>query len=246
MDTTLGARRGLLAFALIALAAASIFALAGCDLASQEPTPTPVPTPTPINPAVLLAESGDAMNALRTFRFKLAHNKDGTPLADGISVTDAEGSVVSPDRISVDFSGVFGGFAIRSGIIAIGANGYMTNPLTGEWESVAAEVSPLAFFEPQTGIGAMMRSVESPTLVSSSDGVHIVEGGLAVSVLAPILGGAATDGDVRVELTVAADSLLLEKAVITGRVTASEADGVIRTITLWDFDAPITINPPSG
>ena len=240
MDT----RRGLAVAALIALAA-WLLALAGCG-SETPPEQTPEPTATPVNPAVLLAESGDAMSALRSFRFRLAHNKDGTPLADGLTVSDAEGAVVSPDRISVDFSGTFGNFGLRSSIVSIGEDGYMTNPLTGEWESVDAGVSPLAFFDPQNGIGAMMRSVENSTLASTSDGAFIVEGDLAASVLAPILGGSATDGDVRAKLTIAAESLLLEKAVITGRVTATEADGLERTISLWDFDAPIAIDPPSG
>ena len=75
MDDTLGGARrrggGLAFVALIALAAAlfALIALAACDTAAPEPTPTPV------NPAALLAESGDAMNALQSFRFRLAHNK---------------------------------------------------------------------------------------------------------------------------------------------------------------------------
>ena len=230
-----------LAMLATALALAGILAvLAACETAAPEPTPTPV------NPAALLAESGDAMNALRSFRFSLAHNKDGTPLADGLAVSDAEGAVVSPDRITVEFLGTFGSFGIRSSIVSIGESSYMTNPLTGDWETVASGVSPLAFFDPQSGIGAMMRSVENPALASSADGVHVVEGDLAVSVLAPILGGAATDGNVRVALTINADSLHLEKAVITGRVTAAESDGLVRTIVLWDFDAQISIEAPSG
>lgn len=238
------ARGGVFALA-FAIAAMVAVALASCG--GGEPEPTPEPSPTPVNPAVLLDESGAAMGALRSFRFSLAHNKDGTPLADNLTVSEAEGAVVSPDRISVDFSGTFGSFGIQSGIVSIGANSYMTNPLTGEWEAVASGVSPLAFFDPQSGIGAMMRSVENPTLADVSDESIIVEGDLAVSVLAPILGGgAATDGDVRVRLTIAADSLFLEKAVIEGRVTAGEADGLARTIELWDFDEPIAIEPPSS
>ena len=239
------ARGGAVSLALVAASLMfAVAALAGCGFGSPEATPEP--SPTPVNPAALLAESGAAMSALRSFRFSLAHNEGGTPLADSLTVTSAEGAVVSPDRISVDFSGTFGSFGIRSGIVAIGADSYMTNPLTGEWESVASGVSPLAFFDPQSGIGAMMRSVDNPALASSSDESHVVEGDLAVSVLAPILGGAATDGDVRVELTIAADTLFLEKAVIEGRVTAAEPDGLTRTIELWDFDAPILIEPPSS
>jgi hypothetical protein len=49
---------------------------------------------------------------------------------------------------------------------------------------------------------------------------------------------------VEAELTIDAKTLFLTEAILTGRVTATEPDGVIRTITLSKFNQPLTIVAP--
>ena len=223
-------------------------ALIGCSRGAEpEPTATPAPTPTPVNPADVLLRSGEAMAELSAFRFALEHEGDGgTPLSESLTVTEAEGAVVSPDKLTVEFSGVLGTFAIRSGFITIGDESYMTNPLTGEWEPVAREVSPIGFFDPQRGIASIMAQVERPSLASHSDGKYVIDGTLPVSALAPLLGSAAQGDTVSVRLTIDVATLRLERAVIEGRVTAFEEDGVARVIRLWGFDERVEIERPEG
>ena len=220
--------------------------LVGCDLGSRlQPTATPNPTPTPIDLQSLLRRSGEATGGLHTFHFKLEHNPGGsTPLAESLVITEAEGRVVSPDRISVDFAGTLGTFAVRSSLITLADKSYMTNPLTGAWEKVARDVSPVGFFDPRQGIGAMMSGLQSPVLVSRSDNAFRIDGILDVDALRPLLGAAVHGTTVRVKLTIDADTLFLERAVIEGRVTEIEPDGVVRTISLSRFNQPVSIDPP--
>ncbi len=220
--------------------------LVGCAHSPQpEATVAPVPTPTPIDVAVLLARSGEATSALKTFRFQLEHNREGgTPLTDTLTVTEADGTVVSPDALSIDFAGTLGSFAVRSSLITLGDDSYMTNPLTGAWERVAREVSPLGFFDPQRGIGSMMTEIQSPVLVAKSDSEFEIEGALPVEALKPLLGGLMDGTTVNARLTIDADSLFLERAILDGRVTAAEPDGVVRTITLSEFNEQVEIEPP--
>ena len=231
---------GLLGTALIAQI------LVGCAHSPQpDPTAVPLPTPTPIDVAALLTRSGEATGALVTFRFQLEHNRDGgTPLTDTLTVTEADGRVVSPDAVSIEFAGTVGNFAVRSSLITLGDDSYMTNPLTGVWEQVAREVSPLGFFDPQRGIGSMMTEVQSPALVSKSDADYEIEGALPVEALEPLLGGLVEGTTVDVRLTIDSDSLFLKRAILDGRVTATEPDGVVRTITLSEFNEQVTIEPP--
>ncbi len=216
--------------------------------AAPPPTATPVPTPTPINVEELLRRSGEATASLDTFHFRLEHNDGGsTPFSDTLDIIEAEGDVVSPDSISISFSGKFGGrFAMRASLITIGAESYMTNPLSGNWEEVAAEVSPLGFFDPQRGIGAMMTGMRNPTLASNTKDEFRIDGDLDVEALRPLLGDAAQSGSVRVEVTLDKNTLFMTKAVIEGRVTATEPDGVARTITLSRFNEPISISAPDN
>ena len=222
--------------------AAIALLLAGCGLVSGvEPTPTPVP----LSVDEILRRSGEALGALGTFHFTLDHNKGGgTPISESVVVTEVEGDVVSPDSISITFAGTFGRFAVKSSIVTIGNDSYMTNPVTGVWEQVSTGVSPLGFFDPQEGIGSMMTQLRDAILVSRTPEEYRIDGTLAVEALRPLLGTVSGSSDVDVELTIDSGTLLLEKAVIEGRVTATEPDGVVRTITLSGFDEPITISPP--
>lgn len=239
-----------LAFVCLLLFGLASLALVGCSRGSESESAVasaPTPTPTPINPAEVLARSGEAMGALDTFHFALEHEGDGgTPLSESLTVTEAEGTVVSPDKLTVEFAGTLGTFAIRSGFITIGDENFMTNPLTGDWEPVAREVSPIGFFDPQRGIASIMAQVESPALASHSRGKFVIDGTLPVSALEPLLGGAAQGDAVSVSLTIDEATLYLERAVIDGRVTAFEPDGVVRIITLSRFNEPVAIDRPEG
>ena len=243
------------ALPLLTLFVFALVGIAGCSESPSSPTDptvvppptsTPVPTPTPINVEDLLRRSGEATSRLNTFHFRLEHNDEGsTPFSDTLDIIEAEGDVVSPDSVSIDFSGRFGGrFAMRASLITIGDDSYMTNPLSGNWEEVAAEVSPLGFFDPQQGIGAMMTGLRNPILTSKDGTEFRIEGDLDVQALRPLLGSVTQDGIVRVEVTLDKDTLYLKKAVIEGRATASEPDGVVRTITLSGYDEPISIIAP--
>ena len=220
--------------------------LVGCGHSPQpDPTAVSSPTPTPIDVAALLTRSGAATSALNTFRFQLEHNREGaTPLTESLRVTEADGRVVSPDGVSVEFAGTLGSFAVRSSLITLGDDSYMTNPLTGAWEQVAREVSPLGFFDPQRGIGSMMTEVQSPVLIEKSDSEFVIEGALPVEALEPLLGGLMEGNTVDVRLNIDSDSLYLTRAILDGRLTASEPDGVVRTITLSEFNEQVTIEPP--
>lgn len=233
---------------LVAMAAALALAVGAeaCSRSASPSTPTPVPTntPTPLNPEALLRQSGQAMESLASFQFRLGHKSGGTVFAPGLLIQEAEGTVIKPDKISAQFSGSLGGFAIRSGLVTLGGAGYMTNPLTGRWESVPTEVSPLGFFNPSLGIAAIMSHVDQVGLLPDGKGVHKLKGRLPAEALAPLLGATVKGTSVAMELTIDASLFYLLEAVVDGRVTSGEPDGTVRVITLSRFNEPFTIQPP--
>ncbi len=186
------------------------------------------------------------MEALQSFHFLLTHEKGSTRLIEGLEIFEAEGDVVNPDQLYAAFTGELGSFVIKSAIIALGDTNYLTNPLTGKWESVAPDVNPLAFFDPQEGISAMMGLVEQVSLVDPvpTDGTRVVEGSLPATALSPLLGSALEDATVGVRLTIDVDRSYLLEARVEGRVVASDAEDVVRVIKLSRFNEDIDIQPP--
>ena len=209
-------------------------------------TPTPTPTPVPFDAAAALDRSGRAMQDLESFRFELTHNEGGTEFIPGMVVEEALGDVVKPDRLSLKFSGTFGGgYAIKSTLVSVGDTTYMTNPLTGAWQEMDAAVSPLGFFNPTVGIAAMMLRLEDPREVEpGGDGVHRMTGTLPAAALSPLLGSAIRDAYVDVDLTIDAERHYLLEAIVSGRVIESDEEGIVRTIELRDFGEPIVIEAP--
>ena len=219
----------------------------GCEEESPPPTPVPTATSTPINPQAILDECGNAMSALASYRFHIEHDDNGgTPLAQGMTLTVASGSLAIPDRLAIEFSGTAGNFAVKGSLIAIGEDVFMTNPLSGEWHAVSSALNPLEFFDPSQGIADILAQVQDPTLVSHDASEYRIGGRLPADALAPLFGETEPQSSVKVTLAIDRTRLYLTRARMEGRITPTEADGLVRTITLSEFDMPVDIAAPDG
>jgi len=200
-----------------------------------------------VNVEALIQRSGEAMAGLKTFRFFLSHPSGGTPLdlLPGLAIQEAEGAVINPDGLEARFAGALGSLYVESNLISIADKSYLTNPLTGKWEEIPQEISPLAFFNPRDGIASMMTQVREVTLISDSADEYRVAGLIPAEALAPLLGKTLSGVSVSVELTIDRQSHYLLEARFEGRVTSGEPDGTIRVITLSGFDEPLSIKPPA-
>ena len=184
------------------------------------------------------------MAALDSFSFRLEHEDGGTPLGDNLTLVSVEGSIVKPDKISIDFNGAAGGFAFTSSLITIGDDSFMTNPINGEWGIVPKEVSSFAFFDPQLGISAIMGKVEQPTLVSANANTYTVSGTLRSEAFVALFGETAQGSPVSIEAVIRVEDLRLTRATLSGLITPNEEEGLVRTIRLSNFDEPVEIVPP--
>ena len=200
-------------------------------------------TPTPINPKAILDQSGKVMNDLQSFRFGLEHLTGGTPLAQGLILISTEGFVVKPDKLSLNFVGSAGNFVIRGNVITIGDKTFISNPLNDEWQVLQGQVSPLAYFDPALGISSMMSRVTNVAVLKLHNSEVHIGGKLPASALAPLF-GPTTDESIDVELTIDLQKSYLTEVILKGRITATELDGMERTIELSNFNEPKVIEPP--
>ena len=219
--------------------------------ATATPSPTPTPTPTPVNPEALLALSGERMAALKTFAFLLSHEGGGTDLGGSLSlvIEEAEGVVTWPTDLKLDVVGQAGSVVIKLSLISTGDATYVTNPFTGQWQEMEVDANPLGFFDPWSGIAAIMASVEQPayrgvTAMQKGAQAHLLHGRLPAPALASLLGPAAGEAVLDVELWLEVETLYLLRVVVQGRLTTAEDAGIVRTIILSDFDKPVDIEPP--
>ncbi len=216
----------------------------GCNITAltmDEPTATP----SPINPQAILDECGRTMSALNYFHFLLEHNDGGTLLSRGMTLTEASGKVANPDRIAVDFRGTAGRFAMKGSLIAVGGDVYMTNPLSDEWLAVASANSPLEFFDPSRGIEGILAQVRDVALISHDTAAYRISGTLPADALTPLFGKTDAESSIDVSLTIDKAHLYLTQARLDGRITPAEADGIVRTITLSQFNEPVDISSPN-
>lgn len=184
------------------------------------------------------------MEALKSFHFRLEHDDGGTPLGENLLLISVEGSIVKPDRISIEFNGSAGGFAFKSSLITIGDDSFMTNPINGEWGSVPKEVSPFAFFDPQQGIAAIMNRVEQPVLVSANENTYIVSGTLRSEAFVALFGTTAQGNPVSIEAVIRVEDLRLTRVTLSGLITPDEEQGLVRTIRLSNFEDTFEIVQP--
>ena len=132
--------------------------------------------------------------------------------------------------------------------ITVGDDAFLTNPLTGAWESLPQNVSPLGYFNPRQGIAAIMSQVTEVVLEGKEtdrETPYIIIGNVPSEALKPLLGNVAEGELVEVRLKIETESLRLLEARFSGVVTPGEKPGIVRNIALSRFNQPVAIEPPT-
>ena len=213
--------------------------------ATSTSEPTPTPTVPPIDIDTVLSLTGETMAGLSSFHVRLDHEAGSIQLIPGLNIAEAEVDVVSPDRLSASFRGGFGGFAVRATLIVIGEDSFLTNPLTGEWEQIQTDVSPLGFFSPSRGISTIVSEVHSVEVSSEAVGtVLTLSGELPAKALESLLGPSEEGASVKVEMVIDTQGHFLTSARIEGKVVPSDVEDAVRILSLSKFNETIVVEPP--
>ena len=221
-----------------AVAAVALLATAGCggggDAASA---------------AEIVSRSASATAAVRRFHFTLDVQRVPRSVT-GLQLTSAEGDVVVPDRARADVAGTFAGVPITTRIVAVGANVWLKNPLSGRWEAVDVSTTPIALLDPSRGVLGVMRGITDPKDEGTEavDGVTLrkLSGTASAAAVAPLAAVRPSDRDVPVTLWVGEDDHLLRRIEVSGAVADGEPDDAVRVVEISRFDEPVTIEAPEG
>ncbi len=216
--------------------------LAGCK---GSPTPTPTPS---LAPSEIVNQSSAKMQTLSSYHFLLQQVGGGTPIAAGVEMTKAEGDVVRPDKLKATITGTVSGFAVQVQIVSVGGVLEITNPLTGAWETPSASFSVLSIFDPNTGVGAILKGLADPAGLADAQAGGVLcyhlTGSIKSENLSAITGSAVTGTSISTELWIGKDDLFVRQVKLTGQITSSEVTGIVRTLSLSAFNESITIQLP--
>ena len=220
--------------------AISLVVVIGCGQATPEPTPTPTP-------ADYLNMASTAMADVQTAQFSLA--REGAPLVLdptlGAQFLSATGQFQAPDQVHASVKADISGNILDVDLLWLPEGNFMTNPLTGAYMPLAAELplNPTEMFDPDVGFShILLTSVDDPAVVGTEtiEGVethHLTGTAEAeeVAVLAPM----GLTGTFGVDLWVDTET----SRVVRIRLTEEAGDATV--LDFFDYDEPVDIPSPS-
>jgi lipoprotein LprG len=214
------------------------------------PVTPPTPDPEP-DAAGLVAAAALAMAEVTSVEFDL--ERTGAPVfvdpGATIALDRAAGQVVVPDRATARLDVVIqDAFPTRVGLVAVGGEVWMSNPVTGLFEPLppGIDLDPTRFFDPAGGWQPLLANLRHVELVAAADrpgAAHQVRGTAPAAQVTAVTAGLVRDQDVPVDLWIAPDTALVSAA----RFTTAVADGPVHwRLELRGYDQPYTIEPPEG
>lgn len=196
----------------------------------------------------VLSKSSDNMQAAKSFHFLMTHSEGGTPIGSGIQMTKLDGDIVSPDKLQVTIDGTFSGMGVQVQLIAVDGKTMMTNPLGGGWEEVTDTFKVLTVFDPGNGIAAIIKGLNNATLLEDEKIGDLLcyhlKGDILSEALAPLTGTTAQGVAIATEVWIDKDSLLVQQVKLNGKITDSEIDGIVRTLTFTNYNKDVEIKLP--
>lgn len=183
-----------------------------------------------------------ATAAETSFRFTLDVLRPPRSLS-GLNLNHAEGEVAVPDRLRADVAGTFAGISLESELVVIGRDEWLKNPFGSGFRKIDIGVSPLDFFDPQTGVLAVLRNARDVAL-SEDDGDYTITGDVSAESVAGFLGVDAEPRQLDIEVRISRDAFLLRRVSVQGPANDSEPDDVERVLTLSDYGTSVTVVAP--
>ena len=221
----------------------------GCVAVPPTSPPGPTSTSEPeIDPRDVLLRAVDRVRALETSEFTLEHRAVTTVLLPGIEMNKVYGVADIPDKYRFNVEAEVANTFVKTSVVVIEDQAYMTNFLTGQWQEVSLDILPLNFADLGRTLAGIIQAVSEPTLVGvdrlDDRDVYVIKGRVMSNDLSTLVPNAAPGFDVELELWVGRSEALLLQVVISGQLLDTDAVTTVRVLTLDNIDLPVTIVLP--
>lgn len=218
--------------------------LSGC---SEPPVNSPELT------AVEIIDScAGKVETVDSFHIEITQVGGTTPLAMGLQMSKAAGDVVRPDRLKGEVTATVSGLPVRVQVITVGNTTFLTNPLNGKWEPFPSQFSAAGIFDADAGIASVFRAVTNLSKLGD-EGVgglscYHIKGNITTDDLIPITRiftlNSLKGVNIASEIWCDKVDFLPRQIRLEGQITKEEKPGIIRTITLSDFNENAEIELP--
>ena len=230
-----------------ALILGSMLAITGCSK-TIPPNPIPTATQTP-TPAKILEISAQKVSALETLSFKLVHESGSTPLMEGVLIKNITGNVVVNKAFEVQIDAeALGITALRINILATNGRVHMTDPISQKWREIDSQDTLFDFTNLGDTLAQILRTIKSPKQTDGeslkNDSYLQLSGTILSENLQPLIPGAADNLEVRLEIVIRSDDFVLTQARISGPVTSTDPEEIVRILSFYNFNEPMEIRTP--
>ena len=195
----------------------------------------------------LIKDAQTALQKVTAYHFNLVAQNAG---AGGfLVVKDADGDTVVPDKLQANADAVILGNVVKVKIISLADKQYVTDPISGKWQTTTGLLDPRTLSDPKTGVIAILGLIQNPSTPTDGnvDGraCWSINGKLNAKDIQGITGGGTpTNSKVDVTTCIGKTDNLPYQIRITGIAVQGDTDKTVRTFTLSKFNESVTIVAP--
>jgi lipoprotein LprG len=199
--------------------------------------------------AELIDRAAVAMGTIETVRFSM--ERSGAPIEiSGMEFVSADGQFAAPAATRAVLHVRAGDLSVELGTIGIDDAVWLTNPLTSEWEQLAAGTgfNPAVVFDPALGWVPLLtddlgevdyRGIDDP----GGGPQHLIHGIIAEERITSLTAGLVSAQSVEADIWIDPADDRITRVVFE---TVGDAGVSGWVIELSEFDEPVTIGPPAA
>ncbi len=228
----------------VASLVAALTLLAACGSQGDAPSPTPP------SAEALRDRTVAALRALSTVHFDVTHEDGGTDLGGGLTLLSAEGDALFPDRAELTALTVLEGAGINlaMGIVQIARETYIRDPVSRIWREADPDSLPFNFVGMHESLADALAAATGLDLTDGGEqdsvGTFLLTGSVAARAFAGLVPSATDDSELRIEVRIGVEDALPRSVRMVGARVEGDPPGMTRMMSLRDFDAPVTVEPP--
>jgi len=195
----------------------------------------------------LITQAQAAIQKVTSYHFNLTVDNPGT--AGALIVKTADGDILVPDKLQANANALLFNNVVQVKIIAIGADQYITDPITNAWHKTSGLLDPRTLSDSKTGVAAILGNIQNPSTptTSSVDGMPCwsINGTLDAKYLVAISGGGAPAGSTVKGTTCIGKSDNLPYLIkMSGIAAQNDSTNTVRNFKLSKFGESLTITAP--